>query len=119
MFGNKKKQQKLSPKVSKADKLRETANRYDGKLDAILTEWTEKLHQAKSVHERETIDKKYGEQAKACEKMADKTYANYYNYVDDNFRKSDILIAGAKEGKFMDKSFIKNLEKLTRKSKKR
>ena len=117
MFGKKKKAKatpkveiKLSPKVAKADELRKLAKRDGEKMRRIVQKWQEESKRQMSADERKRVDDKYSAQLEACERVYDKRYENYYNYVDENFTQKEIVAAGAHLGKFMDKSFINKLE---------
>lgn len=116
MFGRKKKAKatpkteiKLSPKVEKANELRKSANQAGRAMTNIVNKWQKALSDVSSSAERKLIDEKFNQQLSACERVWDKKYSKYYDYVNENFTTSEIVSAGAL-GKFMDKSFITKLE---------
>ena len=95
--------------IKKAESLLMANLQADKNEDKIIGEWEKKRARAKTAQEKARIDKTYGQRVDQEEKKGNKAYKAYYDYIHDNFQKSEIENAVKATGNFTKKSFLRKL----------
>lgn len=107
------KQPSMQSKIEKADELRKKTNKSINSMNNIVKNWQEKLKGA-SQTERKQIDKVYQAQFDKADKKEAQAYAEYYDFIHENFSTEQIMSANP-YGSFTSKAFINRLSKTTSK----
>lgn len=101
---------KFEEKIKQADLLRKESNKAYKELERVVNNWGSELNKSKTPQERVKINKKYSALYSKADKLEDKSYANYYNFVDKQFDRQAVQKC-CRGGTFMKKEFINRLSK--------
>lgn len=101
---------KFEEKIKQADSLRKELNQAYKKLERVVNNWDSEWEKAKTPQERTKINKKYSSLYSKADKLEDKTYTKYYNFVDKQFDRQTVQEC-CRGGTFMKKEFINRLAK--------